>query len=241
MFLNMLLSRASIVKNILLSMGYPEKNIFEGCDVVDNQYFKERSSSYRNQEVTREKEGLPENYFLVVARYAHEKDHQTLLQAYRKYLDLGFDWKLVLVGEGPLKELIENLIKSLNLTDQVIQRGWISYEKIPIYYAFAQCLILPSSSEPWGLVANEAAACGLPLILSDRCGCVPELCIPGMNGFVFESGDSEKLCEYMGRISHGSVNLRAFGKKSTELVSSFSLESWALKVLEIKLLILSKR
>ena len=227
-------------KDYLISMGYPAQNVISGCDVVDNDFFYKQSSSYKNQELKREQEGLPENYFLVVARYSPEKDHQTLLKAYRKYLNLGFDWKLVLIGEGPLKEQIGNLIKSLNLADQVIQRGWISYEKIPIYYAFARCLILPSSSEPWGLVANEAAACGLPLIISNKCGCVPELCIPGMNGFVFESGDSENLCEYMGKISHGNVDLRAFGDKSRELVSSFSLKSWALKVMEIKSLLLRK-
>lgn len=228
-------------KEYLISLGFPEQNIMIGCDVVDNNYFKQRSAAYKKQENQRKVEGLPQNYFLVVARYSAEKDHQTLLKAYRKYLDLGFDWKLVLVGEGPLREQIKKQINTVGLADYVIQQGWISYKKMPSYYGLAKCLILPSSSETWGLVANEAAACGLPLILSNKCGCGPELCIPGQNGFVFESGNPEKLAEYMRKISDGSINLRAFGKKSKELVSSFTFENWALKVLEMKSLILRDR
>jgi 1,2-diacylglycerol 3-alpha-glucosyltransferase len=224
-------------KDYLISMGYPEENIFSGCDVVDNDYFRENSAKFSHQEVFREKEGLPEKYFLVVARYSPAKDHATLLEAYKKYLDSGGDWHLVLIGEGPLKEQIKEHIKALNLAGQVIQRGWISYERMPLYYAFAKCLILPSSSEPWGLVANEAAACGLPLILSDKCGCVPELCIPGVNGFVFESGNVQELSGCMQKISNDSVDLIAFGKKSKGLVSSLTFESWALQVLKIKKLI----
>jgi 1,2-diacylglycerol 3-alpha-glucosyltransferase len=228
-------------KDYLISMGYPEQNIVVGCDVVDNHYFTEKSNNLINQATMRDREELPENYFLAVARYSPEKDHRTLLEAYRKYLDQGSDWKLVLIGEGPLKEQIRDQINSLNLGDQVIQKGWISYATIPIYYTYARCLILPSSSEPWGLVANEAAACGLPLILSNKCGCVPELCIPGLNGFVFESGDAEKLSKCMSKMSNGSVDLRAFGEKSRELVAPYTLESWALKVLEIKNLILGNK
>jgi 1,2-diacylglycerol 3-alpha-glucosyltransferase len=225
-------------KDYLISMGYPEKNIFLGCDVVDNDYFKEKSAKFREQEVFREREGLPANYFLVVARYSPEKDHATLLEAYKQYVDSGGDWKLVLIGEGPLRDQIKDQIDALGLANNVIQRGWISYEKMPLYYAFAKCLILPSSSEPWGLVANEAAACGLPLILSNKCGCVPELCQPGVNGFVFESANVEKLSECMKNISNNSVDLSAFGVKSRELVSTLTFENWALQVLKMKEIIL---
>jgi 1,2-diacylglycerol 3-alpha-glucosyltransferase len=226
-------------KDYLISMGFPEQNISVGCDVVDNDYFKEKSMSFKNQTILREQEGLQENYFLVVARYSPEKDHKTLLQAYRQYLDRGFDWQLVLIGEGPIRQSIEDQINTLNLADHVIQKGWISYPKIPIYYAFARCLILPSSSEPWGLAVNEAAACGLPLILSNKCGCAPELCMPGRNGFIFEAGDAEQLCECMTRMADGSVDLAAFGEQSRELVAPFTFENWARKVLEIKKLLLA--
>ncbi len=221
-------------KDYLISMGYPKDKITLGCDVVDNNYFMEKSLYFKRFIKYRNSEGLPENYFLVVARYSAEKDHFTLLKAYKKYIDSGFDWKLVIIGEGPLREDIKRLIGTLKLDDHVIQKGWISYDRIPIYYSFARCLILPSQSEPWGLVANEAAACGLPLILSNKCGCVPELCVPGVNGFVFEAGDPVDLADCMRKISDGSVDLLVFGKKSTELVSPFTLESWASKVLEIK-------
>ncbi len=228
-------------KEYLISMGFPKNNIYMGCDVVDNKFFQEKSIIFKKDDRWRKKEKLPEKFFLVVARYSPEKDHITLLKAYRKYVDLGFDWKLVLVGDGPFNKSIGNLIKEIRLKDDVIKKGWVSYATMPIYYAFSKCLILPSLSEPWGLVANEAAACGLPLILSDECGCVPELCSHGENGFVFRAGDPEDLLDCMVRVSNGSVDLEAFGEKSRELVSSFTFESWALKVLEIKKLLIRDR
>ncbi len=227
-------------KDYLISMGYPKDKIASGCNVVDNNHFRIKSLFYKNNYKYCEKEGLPEKYFLMVARYSPEKDHHTLLKAYKRYVSSGCDWKLVLIGEGPLREDIKNLIKTLELDDHVIQKGWISYEKIPMYYSFAKCLIIPSLSETWSLAANEGAACGLPLILSNKCGCVPELCIPGVNGFVFKAGDPDELAKYMQKISDGSVDLLAFGEKSKELVSAFTLESWALKVLELKGLCLGK-
>ena len=220
-------------RDYLISLGFPPDRIWLGCDVVDNDYFARSAEHVRLNPNLREKEGLPEKYFLCVARYSWQKDHATLLKAYRKYLDMEGTWKLVLIGDGPLKNSIEELITMLNLENYVIQKGWIGYDRIPIYYAFSECLILPSVSESWGLVANEAAACGLPLILSDKCGCVPELCHHDVNGFVFRTGDYEELAKYMLKMSSGEIDLEAFGKKSKVLVSNLSPENWASTVLEI--------
>lgn len=220
-------------REYLISMGFPSTKIWTGCDVVDNDYFAEESEKARLNSKDKAILGLPREYFLCVARYSNVKGHHILLKSFRKYKDLGGKWDLVLIGEGPLRDEIWRKIEFLNLQSFVIQKGWISYDILPKYYAYAGCLILPSISEPWGLVANEAAACGLPLILSDKCGCVPELCQHGLNGFVFEAGDAEELAEYMLKISSGEVDLVSFGNKSRELVSKLTPHTWAETVIDI--------
>src|SRR5260370_286081 len=66
-------------------------------------------------------------------------------------------------------------------------------EEIAVYYAFANCFVLPSVREPWGLVVNEAMAAGLPVIVSHRCGCAEDLVIHNRNGYVFDPEDVDHL------------------------------------------------
>jgi glycosyltransferase involved in cell wall biosynthesis len=102
-----------------------------------------------------------------------------------------------------------------------------SYEELPSIYAYAKCFILASKSETWGLVVNEAAATGLPLIISQNCGCVPDMCLDGINGFTFRSGNVDQLAYHMLNISAGEVDLDEFGCMSQRLVARWTPENWA--------------
>lgn len=66
--------------------------------------------------------------------------------------------------------------------------GFVNQAEMPSVYAAANCLVLPSNGEEtWGLVINEAFACGLPAIVSNEAGCVPELIKEGSSGWVMNS------------------------------------------------------
>ena len=60
-------------------------------------------------------------------------------------------------------------------------------------YAAADCLVLPSDIESWGLVVNEAMATGLPAVVADRVGCAPDLIVPGETGEIAGRGDVDDL------------------------------------------------
>ena len=73
--------------------------------------------------------------------------------------------------------------------------GFMNQTELPAVYRAADVLVLPSAFEPFGLVVNEAFACGTPAIASDACGCVEDLIVEGETGFSFPSGDVAALAD----------------------------------------------
>lgn len=88
---------------------------------------------------------------------------------------------------------------------------------MPEAYAAADVLVLSSSfQETWGLVVNEAMACALPAIVSDRVGCAPDLVIPGETGEVFPAGEVATLSERMGRYAIFPAEVLRQGARASE-------------------------
>jgi glycosyltransferase involved in cell wall biosynthesis len=181
----------------LVELGMPRDRIFIGYNVVDNDYFARRTEEIRNSKFEiRNKHGLPENYFLASARFVEKKNLLRLIIAYAEYrqqsqLGGNAPWDLVLLGDGPLRETLNSQLSILNLHSHVHLPGFKPYDELPVYYALAKAFVHASTTEQWGLVVNEAVASGLPVVVSDRCGCAPEL-VQG-NGFTFDPFDEHQL------------------------------------------------
>src|ERR1035441_6578083 len=86
---------------------------------------------------------------------------------------------LRIVGYGPLEGSLRLKAESLGLNDIVQFAGPRKHSQLPEVYHSADVLLLPSTSEPWGLTVNESMLCGLPAIVSQRCGCARDLVNPG--------------------------------------------------------------
>src|SRR5207244_4064698 len=101
------------------------------------------------------------------------KNLPRLLEAFAGYRRLAGDaaWELVLLGDGPLRPELVALLKDLELDGHVLLPGFKQYDELPAYYGLAGAFIHASTTEQWGLVVNEAMASGLPVLVSDRCGC----------------------------------------------------------------------
>ena len=87
--------------------------------------------------------------------------------------------------------------------------------------------MLPSRSEPWGMVLNEAATAGLPLVATDGVGAAHELIEDGVNGFRVPVGDERALAEALRRLADDAAFRTAAGARSRELVARLTPESWA--------------
>jgi glycosyltransferase involved in cell wall biosynthesis len=213
----------------LTALGMPEARIRSGCDVVDNGYFAAGAEETRKDEFRRQRLGLPRAYFLASSRFIEEKNLPLLFNAYADYCRQSGDlaWGLVLIGNGPMKSQLLELRKKLGLENRVTMPGFKQYSELPSYYGLAGAFVLTSTSETWGLVINEAMACGLPVLVSSACGCVPDLVRHGHNGFVFNPFEQEELTRCMSYVAGLECDRTAMGAASRAIISTLSPESYA--------------
>jgi glycosyltransferase involved in cell wall biosynthesis len=218
----------------LVELGMPIERIFAGYDVVDNEYFRQRAEEVRSQKSeVRCNYGLPENYFLASARFIEKKNLTRLIRAYAEYRErsevgclrseVGKEsapWDLVLLGDGPFRETLNTQLSTFNLHGHVHLPGFKQYNELPIYYALANAFVHASTTEQWGLVVNEAIASGLPVIVSDRCGCVPELVQD--NGFTFDPMSEPELAALLFKMATLSDDERKrLGDASYKIAANF--------------------
>jgi len=218
-------------KDYLTELGLPGEKIFTGYDVVDNKYFRSKAEEARAQNShLRQKYGLPNDYFLASARFVEKKNLFTLVRAYANYRNsVGSNaWGLVLLGDGPLKSDLSSLVSELNLDDSVVMPGFKQYDELPVYYGLANVFVHASTTEQWGLVVNEAMASGLPVLVSNRCGCAVDLVKNGKNGFTFDpyqvAGLTRRMLEMT---SMKGAALAAMGEVGRNIIKIFSPETFA--------------
>jgi 1,2-diacylglycerol 3-alpha-glucosyltransferase len=213
----------------LVELGMPGERIFTGYDVVDNVYFREKMDEIRDQRSEiKQKYQLPENYFLASARFIKKKNLPRLISAYAEYRQKSQTggnptWDLVLLGEGPLRETLNSQLSTLNLQKHVHLPGFKPYDELPVYYALANAFVHASTTEQWGLVVNEAIASALPVIVSNRCGCAPDL-VNG-NGFTFDpTNDGDLTARLLEMASLSDEERKQLGDNSYRIAANFAPE-----------------
>jgi glycosyltransferase involved in cell wall biosynthesis len=223
-------------RDYLAQLGLVRKKIFLGYDVVDNDYFQRKSAEARSQKSEiRSKLGLPETFFLASARFVEKKNLFRLVQAYGRYRALAEKsgtekakiWPLVLLGDGELKTEIKKTISELGLETFVHLSGFKQYDELPAYFGLASAFVHASTTEQWGLVVNEAMASGLPVLVSNRCGCAADLVLPGVNGFQFDPNNVDQLAQLLLKISTENFPLADFGAASQRLIADWGTERFA--------------
>lgn len=134
--------------------------------------------------------------FACVSRLSEQKGHLILIGAASQLAAEGFQFKLVLVGDGPLRNEIETLIAQLNLEDYIEITGWATNAEVQQQILHAQVMVLPSFAEGLPVVLMEALALGRPVISTYIAG-IPELVEHGKSGWLVPSGSSDALAAAM--------------------------------------------
>jgi len=205
----------TLARESMLAHGARPEHVRVFANTIDVEEWFERSGrlALRRPEL-RERLGLGDDDVAVlsVARLSPEKGLETLVRA---VAEGGGPLALVLAGSGPERGRLEELARGLGV--RLVLAGDLPHERVIEAYVAADVFALLSEREPWGVVVNEAAACGLPLVLSDRVGAAPDLLRDGENGVLVPAGDVEAAAEALRRVRAD----RAMGARSREIAAEW--------------------
>jgi glycosyltransferase involved in cell wall biosynthesis len=220
----------SMVRN-----GAPAERVRVFANTIDVEGWEERADrlAERRPELRRAL-GVADGdvAILSVARLWPDKGHDTLVRAVAATGDR--DLLLVIAGEGPERRGLEALARELGV--RLVLAGDLPHERVIEAYCAADVFALLSNHEPWAVVVNEAAACGLPLVLSDRVGAAFDLLREGQNGSLVPAGDAEAASEALRRLAADRGAREAAGARSRELARGWgygpSVENFVVAVRE---------
>jgi glycosyltransferase involved in cell wall biosynthesis len=178
----------------LASFGLPRPRTFASPHCVDNARFAAAAAPHRTPEgcrAARAAFGIAPDAFvpLFVGKFDDNKRVDDLLAA-------AGDAHVLVVGAGPA----EARLRALARAQRVTFAGFLNQTELGRAHGAADCLVLPSARETWGLVVNEALAAGLPCVVSDGVGCAPDLVTAGETGEQFPAGDVAALSNALARV-----------------------------------------
>lgn len=134
--------------------------------------------------------------FVCIGRLSEQKGHLLLLEAARLLVAQGYQFQIILVGDGPLRPEIESTIAQYGLSECIEITGWASSEEVKQQVLASRALLLPSFAEGLPVVLMEALALGRPAIATYVAG-IPELVEPGVCGWLVPPGSAEALATAM--------------------------------------------
>lgn len=217
-------------REYLEHFGATKDQIFFVPHFVDGEWFSTRADEGRTRRVElREGWGAGEDDFvaLFVGKFQDKKRPLDFIRALRVLKEqppakFGSRIIAVFVGSGELENRLRAEVGDFNLN--VHFAGFKNQSELPPYYAAADGLVLPSDGgETWGLVVNEAMACGLPAIVSDAVGCGPDLIEDGRTGFAFPMSDVAALAGRIAELAELRAAGRDFSPALVEKLRSYSI------------------
>lgn len=211
-------------RQFYLARKVPDEKLFPARYCVESDRFEHQADSLQGQvEELRGQWNIPETSvcFIFCGKFENKKHPLELLQAFRMAIQKTTDLHLLMVGDGALRPECEAFVAEHGLP--VSFAGFLNQTEIVKAYVAADCLVLPSDAgETWGLVTNEAMACGRPAIVSSLSGCAIDLVIPGKTGEVFEFGDWASLASLMVSIGSDRNHCRKMGENALRHVRHYS-------------------
>lgn len=203
--------------------GVPRARLRIAQMTVDVRSIMGQVDCYREEAASASCSDQP-TVFLYVGRLEPYKGIQELLEAFVDLPHEGGKSHLIIVGDGSMRGLIESAARTHPAVEYL---GRLSGNALLHAYSRADVFVLPSRAEPWGLAVNEAMAAGLPVIVTDRVGCVEDLVREGKNGRVVPSACPTRLAEAMCAFIHQPEIAATMGQISRQIISTWTIEDEA--------------
>ncbi len=210
-----------IQKTYVQKLGFKNECIQTGFYCCDLTLFE---TIYQSQKQIKQN-NFPKR-FLFVGRYYDFKGVTELWDAFIELQNESpSDWELWCLGKGDIAPLVHPKIKHF---------GFVQPTDLSKYTEQTGVFVLPSRKEPWGVVVQEFAASGFPLLLSNRIGAKEQFLLEGVNGFEFEAENKESLKSALKNIiALSDESLIKMGLESNKISKTITLESWVDSLLKM--------
>lgn len=215
--------------NILVGYGSDYKKIIHHpfTSLYKEDLYSDTISCF-DKSVLRKKLGISENRMIIsVGRFSYlngyGKGYDVLLKAALRLKDSNIGWYII--GGEPTEEF-KRMKREMEL-ENVHFIGFKKKEELKEYYRASDIFTLMTVGDVWGLVINEAMACGLPVITTDKCVAGVELVENGMNGYIVPVGDDKELSDYVERILGTEGMTESMGKYSLKKIQEYTIENMA--------------
>jgi glycosyltransferase involved in cell wall biosynthesis len=179
----------------------PERVFFAPFSVRNEQFAASPEMRARHRQTIRAELGLDGDSLIVLfaSKLIKRKRADDLIRAFARLADRYPLAYLVIVGSGEVEANLRALAAA-SVGERVRFMGFRNQSQLPALYAASDVFVLPADSEPWGLVINELMAAGIPVVVSNEIGAVPDLVQGQETGFVFPCGNIEELAKAIGRL-----------------------------------------
>lgn len=214
-------------------LGMPAERITTGHMAADTAGLQKAVEAFSSEDrcALRSRWGAPELVFLMVGRLIERKGVHHLLTAWAQgERTWGGKAALIIVGDGPERERLENQAEAAGLKS-VWFEGPVDYEQMAVYYSAAEAFIIPTLEDNWSLVVPEAMACGLPVLCSEYNGCWPEL-VQERNGWVFDPLDPKGTFRVLNSCLEKAAELPEMGRRSKAIIAEYTPERAARSIYE---------
>jgi len=198
--------------------GVPPARLFSMPYAVDNDYFATRAKAAAgSRDALRDRLEIPQGrpVLLFVGKLMARKRPDLLVAAWKAARWVGAQPVLLFVGDGELRDGLRRA------APQAVFAGFRNQSELPAFYDLADLLVVPSRREPWGLVINEAMACGTAAVASDDVGAAHDLIQPETGG-VFRSGDVDSLAAVLAECL---PRAEALGQAARQHVAAWDFEA----------------
>ena len=211
--------------------------------VIDVESFRSQSEKARPLRTTvLSNWGIGDNarVFIFAGKFIPKKRPMDFVLALKDAVESGAEVVGLMVGDGPLRAACEEFVSEHNLPIRFT--GFLNQSEISTAYSAGDFLILPSDGgETWGLVVNEAMACGCPCLVSDAVGSGPDMIVAGETGYTFPQGDIKQLGALIQSLSNGSTDLESLKANAFRKAAEYSVDRGVQAMLHATLQVIAAR
>ena len=222
-----LVSSIEEIKVLQEIFNIKKENISQIVNPIDLTLFQKRERNFAAEKVSINPDF---EYLLYVGRLTKNKGLEILLEVFKEINSNFKDLRLIIIGDGPLTNLIENFILENNLQEKIILTGRLSHEKICYYYNISTVLVNPGFSAGLPNIIIESLASGTPVITTDVGASREYVNEEKHNGILIKPGNKNELKKAITEIIE---NKNIFRKFETDFLKKFSYKEFGNRLASI--------